>query len=329
MSKKYLFLALALLAQFSLRSGDISILTTNNLWQRYAGYFSDLEIEITPDNHYARIDMTFNVNVDSINYYQGQYYYGYGLPNYQNQLLEAQILFSMPKAAYFYDSYLWLNSSTIIRAKIIGNAEASRVYDSIVNRKSDPSILRKNQYNETYSLNIFPISTTYSRKVKISFALPFQLRGSNKEYLELPVDFLNLLDAKQVVKLILNKTIDKTNLNSLYPLLSKVESETNQTKTISILAQDLKKTNSAYLEFQANNLDIISFYSQVKDSSEGYYDLRVNTELLPNLTEDISAYQIHIPMLPNGITYSNWNENNNTMSLKQAYHECGENILNA
>ena len=170
--RKYIFnlVLFLLLSPSFLLSSDISILTTQNGWQQFNGYLDDMSITIKSDAHFARIDLDFYINVDSVN--QHRHYYSSRLPTYKDQGLEAQINFNMPKESFFYDSYLWLDGSTIIRAAHIGSREANRIYDSIVNRRIDPSILQKT-WNNSYSLKVFPISTTFRRRVKISYAIPF------------------------------------------------------------------------------------------------------------------------------------------------------------
>ncbi len=153
----------------------------------YKGYIDNLEIEVTPEGHTARVELTFVVYVDSVNYHTNNY--TRRLPTYRDNLLEAQMKFKMPEEAYFYDSYLWLNPTTIIRAKLLPRGEANWVYDSIVNRKIDPSILQHDQ-NGNYSLKIFPISTVFARKVKIAYSIPYKIEENGREFVELPGDIL-------------------------------------------------------------------------------------------------------------------------------------------
>jgi len=78
--------------------------------------------------------------------------------------------FVLPEGAVVNNSWLWFGD-TLLEAIIIDRWSASQVYENIVNRRQDPSILYKlGQTN--YQLRIFPMAAKESRKVKISFLLP-------------------------------------------------------------------------------------------------------------------------------------------------------------
>lgn len=318
--RNLLFIFLSIL-QFQLSASNIDILTTDSWWKRYAGYISNVEIEITPDNHYARVDIAFYVNVDSINYNPNGY--NYNLPNYSNQNLEAQLQFSMPKGSYFYDSYLWLNQSTIIRAALMSKGKATGIYDSIVNRKADPSILIK-EFADNYSLKIFPISTTFRRKVMLSYAVPFIPNQSTKEYLELPSDLLKLLSSNSIINIKINKSQNLNFVSTLFPLNSKTISSTPDFTIVEIEKSKLESSKN-YLEFESTSTEIISFYHHMTSAIEGFYDLRIKTNQLDNLTKKTSAYSVFIPFENNtGFVFNKQNNCSNYLLPTDYYYEAGE-----
>lgn len=311
-------LSLFLFIYISAYSGDIKIYTTDNWWKSYLGNISELDIEITPDHHYARVDLTFNINVDSTknNYYE--------VPTYLNQLLEAQLDFSMPKGSYFYDSYLWLNPTVIIRADIIGSGAANSIYNGVVNRKSDPSILNKT-YKDQYSLKVFPISTTFQRKVMLSFSVPFRSFQSNAEILELPSELMNMLKENSTITLKINKTSDIKFKNAIYPLNMK---QTNNSPNFTFyeIAADrtLIDSKSNYLEFENLNPKIISLFYQQKSTTEGFYDLRIRTSQLPNFTGSTNIFEATIPFNTSGISYEKLNLTDNTLNSSESFIETGK-----
>ncbi len=90
--------------------------------------------------------------------------------------LEVQYLFDLPANAIVTDSWLWMEQDTI-KAKIMDQWTASSIYESIIKRRRDPSILFKRDATQ-YELRIFPMPGDKTRKVKISYLVPTQWTAS-------------------------------------------------------------------------------------------------------------------------------------------------------
>jgi Ca-activated chloride channel family protein len=84
--------------------------------------------------------------------------------------LEVTLHFSLPENAVVYDSWLWINDD-ISKGKILDRWTASNIYEGIVQRRQDPSILFKNSPTD-YELRVFPMEGSETRKVKISYLMP-------------------------------------------------------------------------------------------------------------------------------------------------------------
>jgi vault protein inter-alpha-trypsin-like protein/flagellar hook capping protein FlgD len=110
---------------------------------------------------------------------------GLGFTN--SDTLEVQFDFNLPEEAIVHDSWLWVGDD-IIRAQILDKWTAAAIYDTIVNRRQDPSILFKRGQGR-YELNIFPMAGDESRKVKITYLAPTQW-NSNKIISALPTNLL-------------------------------------------------------------------------------------------------------------------------------------------
>jgi len=91
--------------------------------------------------------------------------------------LEVQFNFDLPDEAIVHDSWLWVGDD-IIRGMIMDRWTASAIYDTIVNRRKDPSILFKRGTGR-YELLVFPMAGDEERKVKITFLMPTQWSSSN------------------------------------------------------------------------------------------------------------------------------------------------------
>jgi hypothetical protein len=95
-----------------------------------------------------------------------------GLNFTNSDTLEVQFYFDLPQNSIVCDSWLWMED-TIVTAIIMDKWTASSIYEGIVNRRRDPSILFKRGQNN-YELRIFPMAGNSSRKVKITYLVPAQ-----------------------------------------------------------------------------------------------------------------------------------------------------------
>ncbi len=89
-----------------------------------------------------------------------------------NDSLEIVMNFTLPEGALIVDSWLWIGDD-IIRAAILDRWTATTIYESIVDRRQDPSILARVE-NNSYSLNIYPLVADQPRKIKITYLVPVQ-----------------------------------------------------------------------------------------------------------------------------------------------------------
>ena len=81
--------------------------------------------------------------------------------------LEIQLTFTLPDNAVVIDSWLLIDS-TMVQSKIMDRWTASTIYESIVKRRRDPSVLYKD-YSNYYQLRVYPLPGTKRRTVKISY----------------------------------------------------------------------------------------------------------------------------------------------------------------
>ena len=108
--------------------------------------------------------------------------------NTNGDSLEVVLTFSLPDGAAVHDSWLWLGENDIIQAHILDRWTAATIYEGIVHRRRDPSILYKNSATQ-YQLRVFPMDNEGTRKVKITWLQPISLLR-NKSVLSLPTSIL-------------------------------------------------------------------------------------------------------------------------------------------
>lgn len=86
--------------------------------------------------------------------------------------LEVQFFFDLPEEAIVYDSWLWVGDQ-IMQAQIMDQWTASSIYENIVRRRRDPSILFKRGGGQ-YELRIYPMAGNETRRVKLTYLVPTQ-----------------------------------------------------------------------------------------------------------------------------------------------------------
>lgn len=84
--------------------------------------------------------------------------------------LEVTLDFDLPENAILHDSWLWIGED-IIKAKIMDKWTASTIYENVVKRRRDPSIIMKQSATQ-YELRVFPMAGNQTRKVKITYLMP-------------------------------------------------------------------------------------------------------------------------------------------------------------
>ncbi len=91
--------------------------------------------------------------------------------------LEVVFNFDLPENASVTESWLWLTPDLISRGKLFDRWTATTIYENIVKRRRDPSILRKIGIQQ-HELRIFPLEGNSYRKVKIVYLVPMTLQSS-------------------------------------------------------------------------------------------------------------------------------------------------------
>lgn len=138
------------------------------------GSIDQATLTIKPAGVYLQYELFLNFSANEL---------GYSVED----TLEVQYYFDLPENALLNDSWLWFDDDTLV-ADIMDRSSAYGIYESIVNRRRDPSILTKN-YGNNYNLNIFPLAGNSYRKVKISFLVPVDW-SKDKVSAPIPINML-------------------------------------------------------------------------------------------------------------------------------------------
>ncbi|MCK6602940.1 MAG: T9SS type A sorting domain-containing protein [Bacteroidetes bacterium] len=145
-------------------------------WGSIQGTIETAGISVSPKGLYTEVGLYLTFSA------KGWY-------NNQTDTLETVYYFDLPENSVVFDSWLWVDNQ-IIRGKIMDKWTASSIYENIVKRRRDPSILTKTGSN-SYQLRIFPLVANQTRKVKLSFLIPAQW-SANQVLTSLPMEILNV-----------------------------------------------------------------------------------------------------------------------------------------
>ena len=140
------------LAYNSLRVGD-----PRTSWSTYRGTIEEAIVSVRPQGIYMEIGLYLTFSA------RGTYFDA-------NDSLEVTFFFDLPQDAIVHDSWLWVGDD-IIRGLIMDKWTAASIYEDIVKRRRDPSILYKRGQGR-YELRIFPMAGNETRKVKLTYLVP-------------------------------------------------------------------------------------------------------------------------------------------------------------
>lgn len=142
----------------NLSSGQYLRVNNPQSWNRGQGTIEQTKITYEPQGLFMKVDWELTFSARGNNFFA------------DSDTLEIDYDFKLPQGASVIDSWLWLGD-TILPAMIIDRWSANQVYENIVGRRRDPSILTKNG-NGYYHLKVYPMAAHESRKVKITFLTP-------------------------------------------------------------------------------------------------------------------------------------------------------------
>jgi hypothetical protein len=180
MKKILFFLALLGSVQILLAQSfypKLQVLNPKQQWQYDVATITEAQIFVRPKGIYMEynIYMTYSAASTQLN------------KSYDTT--EIVHYFNLPNNAIVTDSWLWVND-VIVKADLLDKWSATQIYESIVKRNQDPSILTKVGVND-YQFRIFPLPGGKTRKVKITVLVPIDF-NSDRVRAEIPVNIFAL-----------------------------------------------------------------------------------------------------------------------------------------
>jgi hypothetical protein len=159
MIRKIVLAALLLILSRSAFAYDYLYIQDPRGWESGPGTIDEAVLSVKPQGIYTECGLYLTLSAK-------------GLTFYNADTVEAVLYFDLPVGSIVHDSWLWIGDE-IIQAKIMDIWSASQLYEDIVRRRRDPSILYKRS-ETSYELRIFPMHKNESRKVKITYLAPAQ-----------------------------------------------------------------------------------------------------------------------------------------------------------
>jgi hypothetical protein len=260
----FLFISLLssqLFAQEYLLVGDVQ-----DDWLMYDGSIDNAVMLVTPKGLYAQYEVYLDFSVNCTPFTDPQ------------DSLEIQMGFRLPAEAEVIDLWLWINGIPV-QADMYDRWTASQIYESFVDRRTDPALLVK-QSDTDYELHIFPMMVNLPRKIKMTFLLPLNKLTGSQSLLTLPLNILKLstcpIGNMQVAV--------KPEVGLDFPSFLELPQETFQFVNDSLFGQcytmdlnDISQLSSLTLSF--NDTDAsnhFAAYHQDSTLNEGVYELELD-----------------------------------------------------
>ena len=172
---RLLLLFCLLLCMHVTSSAQLTVADVRQSWSTRQGTIESATLSVRPKGLYMECGLYLTFSAQGVNF------------NTNGDSLEVRLNFNLPEGSTVHDSWLWVGDE-ISKARIFDRWTASAIYEGIVKRRSDPSILFKNSATQ-YQLQVFPMKRTNTRRVKITWLQLATLSRENTT-LDLPFDLL-------------------------------------------------------------------------------------------------------------------------------------------
>lgn len=202
--------------------------------------------------------------------------------------LEVVLNFSLPDKAVITDSWLWIGNE-ICQASLLDVFSASQIYENIVKRRRDPSLLTKNS-NNSFTLRVFPMGGNEQRHVKITYLVPVSWTSSNVQ-VPVPVEIINTsryipLDFPIIFWNDENFLFKNASNTYASPLTERIDPILGPYKTMTFAPNGNFKSNT--LSYSLKNASAV-YIGANKNSDVSYYQFAVRPNQLIEDTQTIKV----------------------------------------
>lgn len=226
------------------------------------GKIDSVELDITPEAGGVKYElyMQFYANSNNI-----------------RDTFESVLNFKLPSNAAIIQSWLWIENY-ISEGLLIDRDTASQIYESIVNRRKDPSILFKNG-TDYYTLRVFPVPSGTPRKVKITYLVPTEQTNTNQLF-NIPLSILKLSNPTPSIKI----RVYSGQQHPSFMSTSKNFNNSNGFYEATLSANDVKSIlHNEHVMIRNQTRSNLFLAVNNSSGSEGYYQLNTKAKNLLNL----------------------------------------------
>lgn len=270
---KYLFITYCFLYFSSISiAQQVRIQDPKNTLKLYSADIKEAVISIKPQGLFVEFGI----------------YITYAVPNElglsTKDTFEIQHFFQLPEKAIVNDSWLWVNKE-IMQANVLDRWSAFNIYEGIVNRRRDPSVLYKN-FGNNYEFRVFPLAAGKNfRKVKISVLIP-SVWKDGKLAADLPLSILRGANRNADLRLIAYETQEWKNpfLSGSSTFRQEKDSLLGPIYSAQISSADLKSQQEISVVYSGEKSNGIYFSHSLdkNNTDQGFYQLAVRPkDLLP------------------------------------------------
>jgi hypothetical protein len=258
MMKKLLTTFLFLFFIFSVY-GQMHIIDPQSWWGEEPASIENIEIEVRTLGAYSETAIAFDIKLSENGYFG------------ENDLLEFTFDFKLKEGAVVNDSWLWIHDY-ISKGEVYEQGEGTQIYESIVDRQQDPSILTQISSMD-YNLRVYPLKWDSTRRVRISYLAPLDYFGK-KANTTLPLGLLQHSDqSPEQIKVIVFEDEYYVNdgLNSDDWMLEEVGSDYKVYRNTYVF--DHSELDDMPLSFTFKDPDTDYFLSTYEGAEDKYYQL--------------------------------------------------------
>ncbi len=231
-------------------------------WGWSQAIVEEMSLIVEPQGAYTQVDLTMSLSTDF-----GQFDV--------NDSLEIVLDFGLPKGSIVNDSWLWVGED-IIRAELLDRWTATEIYEEIVARRQDPSLLTRRRSGDDYryELRIFPLTRQdHVRKFRITYLVPANW-SKNMVSTSLPYPFLDSFNSDPFVQI-------KVKSNDTWGIPTFVEipelgfvREEGSDNYLALIAPAIYNGSDLHVSFQAPFKDGI-YFSTTEGEQEDFYQLAI------------------------------------------------------
>jgi len=259
MISKFILVCLALIGFYSNTYATFSLNVLQphrNNWYKQQATIETADLSIEPNGIYWEYTLTLSFSARNVSF-------GY------NDSVEIEYFFELPAGSHIHESYLWIGN-TIAQAKLIDRITATNIYEGIVKRRRDPSILYKNSATQ-YELRIYPMDLNETRKVKLQFLIPVEFNANaGNQSLLLPF----IKPSRNIPDM--NVTFGTSTIWNTPTRINSILVPTSQganAYSLQIPSQTISTTDNIYLSMKSAARNGLLFCKYPTSATEGYYQV--------------------------------------------------------